>query len=372
MRILLAAHIKWYNAEAEYVHRLALRLIRMGHEPLVWGKKDSPLLRRASASGVSTYGEGDPSSIGPGPAGRAAAALSHLVRRGGFEVVDFHRSEGYPLLARAAKRAGAAVVRTRADMRPFKFAAVNGMIHRSLTDYVITGNDLLRDNFILRLGYPAERVATARFGIDPGEVRPSISEEKARAELGLTASDKVVGIMGRLGPVKGQEFVLRAAGKILASEPLTRFLVIFNHHEESDKFLPELRRSPYQDKFTLAGTRENPADVMQVCRAAIIPSVGSEAHCRVALEWMDMGVPVIGSRVGVIPELIDHGDTGYLVQPRYSDAIAECALQLLKYPERARAMGLAGQKKLAAEFSLDKTAEDNVDAFERAVRLARR
>jgi glycosyltransferase involved in cell wall biosynthesis len=102
---------------------------------------------------------------------------------------------------------------------------------------------------------------------------------------------------------------------------------------------------------------------MQLCEAAVIPSVGSEAHCRVALEWMDLGVPVIGSRVGAIPEIVDHGVTGFLVQPRYSDTIADCILQLLNDPERARRMGNEGRRRLAELFTEDRMVAANLRAL---------
>jgi len=185
----------------------------------------------------------------------------------------------------------------------------------------------------------------------------SMSKDEARHELGVGPEARLVGLMGRIGKVKGHEFLLKAAEKVVAAVPEARFLLLYRDVEREDEFLPALRRSPLRDKFLLAGPRKNPADLMQICEVGVIPSVGSEAHCRVALEWMDLAVPVIGSRVGVIPEIVVHGETGFLVQPRYSETIADCLLQLLRDPERARRMGEAGRHRLRERFTEDKMVE---------------
>lgn len=363
LKILLTAHIKWYNAEADYILRLARGLLSRGHDVLVWGINDSPIIERARAGGVPVFTNGNPGSLDPTKLTVSARALDELIRRGGFNIVNAHRSEGYPVIARTAKRAGAGVVRTRGDMRKPKFAFLNKKVYERWTDRVIVANDLIKEDLIIRLGLPEEKVHTIRLGIDPDGAQPGVPKEAMRKELGIGADAPVAAVMGRLGPVKGHEFFLRAAKKVIDSVPKAMFLVIYQMVEDCDKFLPTLERSGLRDKFVLVGPRERPADVAQLAQVAVIPSVGSEAHCRVALEWMALGVPVVGSRVGVIPEIIEHGDTGFLVQPRYSDTLAHCITRLLKNPSNSKLMGRAGKERLINFFHEDKMVEDNLEVF---------
>jgi len=367
LKVLFPAHIKWYNAEAEYLHRLARGMRRRGHAPVIWGRPGSPLLSRAAADGVETVEWGDPASTDPAKLITTARFMERLIREGGFDLVNAHRSEGFPVLAWTARKAGAPMIRTRADMRTPRLAFLNGAMHRRLTAAVITANDILRDEIMLRFDLAPDRVTTIRMGIRPGEMTPARGKDEAKKELGIGPQEKVVGVMGRLGPVKGQEFLLRAAPRIIEALPETRFLVIYPDVEGSDKFLPALQRSPIKDRFVFAGPRPDRADLMQLADVAVIPSVGSEAHCRVALEWMDLSVPLVGSRVGVIPEIIDHGATGFLVQPRYSETIADCLIELLSNTDRARRMGEAGRQRLEREFTEDAMVEANLEVFEKAV-----
>ena len=185
--------------------------------------------------------------------------------------------------------------------------------------------------------------------------------------LGIRESEPVVGVMGRLGPIKGQEFVLRAAKEVLAKRPDARFLIIYGDVEDKDKFLFALRASPLGDRFVLVGPGQDYLSAMQAAQVAVIPSVGSEANCRVALEWMALKKPVIGSRVGVIPEIIEHGATGFLVQPRYSDTLADCILGLIENPVRARRMGETGRQRLKNLFSEGQMVEKNLAIFEELI-----
>ena len=360
----MSAHIKWYNAEAEYVHRLARGLAKKGHYVLLWGRKGSPLMEAAEKDGIETVDFGDPVSYNPAVMLSTADELTKTIKQRGIEIVNAHRSEGFPLVARASKRAGAKVVRTRADMRMPKLAWLNGLIYGNLADLVITSNDLLARELRRRLGLSESFVKTIRMGIDPAQAAPSVKKEEAKEKLGLSSSTSVVAIMGRLGPVKGQEFVLRAAPDVIKEFPGTKFLVIYRDVEESDKFLPELERSEVKDDFVLVGPSETHREKMAAADVAVIPSVGSEAHCRVALEWMALSVPVVGSRVGVIPELIEHGDTGFLVQPRYSSTFGQCIKVLLGDPDRASLMGEAGREKLVSEFSEERMVEENEKAMQ--------
>ena len=200
-------------------------------------------------------------------------------------------------------------------------------------------------------------------GIDPEDFRPGVNAEAMKKELGISPKARVVGMMGRLGPVKGHDFLQKAAKKVLAAVPDAIFVVIYPDVEACDKFLPALERSRLRDRFILVGLRERPADAAQLAEVAVIPSVGSEAHCRVALEWMSLSVPVIGSRVGVIPEIVEHGKTGFLIQPRYSETIAHCIIKLLTHPGQASDMGRAGRERLVDFFSEDRMVEENLEVF---------
>jgi glycosyltransferase involved in cell wall biosynthesis len=95
-------------------------------------------------------------------------------------------------------------------------------------------------------------------------------------------------------------------------------------------------------------------DVMtEMANAHVIvtPSTAPEALKLVALEAMAMSRPVVATRVGGVPEVVENGATGYLVEPGDDEALADAITALLRDPSTARAMGHAGQRRAEDVFS---------------------
>ena len=368
LSILLVAPIRFYNAEAEYIRRLALGLLAGGHRAVILGRPGSPLLDRARQEGIPVCDRFRLDSLSPAHLLGLTGNLSRYLAREQYDVVNVHRSEGAIFVAWAVRRlrtlgarqtlgarltpgAHPLLIRTRGDMRPVRRDPINRRLYGRWTDQVIATNELLRQELIIRLALDPNRVHTVRFGLNPNELAPRRPAEEARRELGLKASARVVGMLGRIGPVKGHRYLLEAAPAIVQAVPEAVFLVLYSMIEDQSDFQARLQASPLRDRFHLVGPRPDPADLMQLAEVAVIPSVGSEANCRVALEWMSLGKPVIGSRVGVIPELIEPATTGFLLLPRLAPALADAVISLLRDPARARRLGQAGRRRVEEHFT---------------------
>ena len=353
LSILLVAPIRFYNAEAEYIRRLALGLLARGHRVVLLGRAQSPLLARARQEGIPISDRFPLDSLSPAHLLGLTGNLTRYLAQEKFDVVNVHRSEGFIFLAQAIRHLEKrpVLIRTRGDMRPVRRDPLNRRLYGRFTDRVIATNELLRQELIVRLGLDPDRVHTVRFGLNPDELAPRRPAEAVRSELGLGPSARVVGMLGRIGPVKGHRYLLEAAPAIVQAVPEAVFLVLYSMIEDKSDFQARLQASPLRDRFHLVGPRPDPADLMQLAEVAVIPSVGSEANCRVALEWMSLQKPVIGSRVGVIPELIEPAATGFLLLPRLAPALADAVISLLRDPARARRLGQAGRRRLEEQFT---------------------
>jgi glycosyltransferase involved in cell wall biosynthesis len=85
------------------------------------------------------------------------------------------------------------------------------------------------------------------------------------------------------------------------------------------------------------------------------------------LEAMACGTPVVASRVGGIPEVVLDGETGWLVEPGDSGALARALRTALADPQRARRMGEAGRRRVEAHFSWDRIAALTMDVYQQAI-----
>ena len=160
--------------------------------------------------------------------------------------------------------------------------------------------------------------------------------------------------VGRLSPAKGVDILLRAWPRVLARAPGSRLLLV-GGHEEVD-YMAMARVLGVADSLDFAGYQENVKPWIATAQAMVLPS-RREGGGLVILEAMALGLPVIGSNVGGIPEYVQDGRTGTVVPVADDRALAEAMTALALAPARARTQGLAGRQRVANEFSLRTSTE---------------
>jgi glycosyltransferase involved in cell wall biosynthesis len=115
-----------------------------------------------------------------------------------------------------------------------------------------------------------------------------------------------------------------------------------------------------------AGHAGSVAPWMRGSAVGVIPSLGSEAVSRVALEWMAQARPVVASSVGGMPELIESGRSGLLVPPGRADALAEAVLSLLADPPWLRLLGELARRSAETRFSTERLLRETARVYEEA------
>lgn len=172
-----------------------------------------------------------------------------------------------------------------------------------------------------------------------------------------------VGFVGRLADQKGCEFLLQAVPRVLAEVPPARFVIIGDGPERPglEKLAQELGVASHVE-FT--GYDAHPARRMREMSVLAVPSI-YEPLGMVALEAMALGLPVVGSAVGGLPEVIEDDKTGRLVPARDAPALAAALIGILKSPEQAAAMGAAGLTRARANFSPEAIANRYGELYDR-------
>ena len=360
MNVLHMAHVRWYNAEAQYAVDLAGEMARQGHGALVLGEAESPTLTAAVARGIPVEAEGGFSAKGLG-AVRALAASRRLLARlrgGRFDAVEVHRSEGLPLVVWACRRAGVPCVRVRGDMRPVRTDPLNRWVYRRGLSGVVASNRAVEADLRRRLG-PGLRVTTIHGGVDTAEFTPEGDEATdPRGELGFPGGAFLVGILGRLGHLKGHDVFLDAARSAVAQGCGAHFVVLV---KEPCAREAELRSRVAGDpvlrgRVGFLGRRDDLPSVLRSFDLGVVASTGSEANCRVALEWMSSGVPLVASRIGVLPDLVEEGETGFLVAPGAASDLTEKLVYLGAEPDEVRRLGGGARRRVVSRFSLERCA----------------
>ncbi|HVM41297.1 MAG TPA: glycosyltransferase family 4 protein [Acidimicrobiia bacterium] len=209
-------------------------------------------------------------------------------------------------------------------------------------------------------------------GVDLERFRPGPPDPGVRAQLGGDADAPLVGVLGRVDPVKRLEVVIDAVAALVDAGLAIRLAVVGDAHRAPAGYLPRLR-SYAQDRLggrvQFTGPR---SDVPAVLRAldVVVGAPRVEPFGRTIVEAQACGRPVIAPAEGGGAEIVDDGRTGLLVPPGDPDRLAEALGRLVRDPDCAVRMGEAGVANVGARFSLDAQADAVAAVYERA--LARR
>jgi len=340
----------------------AIGAARRGHEVTVASgptEAPSPLLaiarREARLAFVTLASLGRP--IRPWRDARALASIWTLVRRGRFDIIHLHTSKAGALGRLAAFAAGQ---RRRVIHQPHghlfygyyggglsrlvvaaeRALAPLARLHLTLTD-AGTGQHLERG--IGRL----EQYRTLASGVD---FRPLRAAARRRAECrsrhGFGPGEIVVGTLCRLEAVKGAGVLTAAFLEAAADRPALR-LVVGGDGPLRATLLDEVERAGAGARVRLPGGWIPPADLLPACDIFVLAS-RNEGMGRALVEAMALGVPVIASAVGGVPDLLDHGRAGLLVPPDDAAALAGAIARLADDRPRAQALGRAGRARAVA------------------------
>ncbi|MGD8368801.1 MAG: glycosyltransferase family 4 protein [Desulfobacterales bacterium] len=207
--------------------------------------------------------------------------------------------------------------------------------------------DWARKERILKKGQPIAKIYS---GIEIEKFRPASKAQRreARNRWGIPKNAFVVGIVSKLWEGKGHATLMEAFSLWEASAKNSRLVIVGEGPLRAE--LEDLaRRKGQEGKILFTGFQPDVASVLAILDLAVLPSL-FEGMGRVLLEAMAMGIPVIGSEVGGIPDLIRHGREGFLVPPGNPYALAAAVRVVIDNPHLAAAMGRAGLERVSGQF----------------------
>jgi glycosyltransferase involved in cell wall biosynthesis len=180
---------------------------------------------------------------------------------------------------------------------------------------------------------------------------PAASGADVRAELGIAADVPVIGTVSVLRPQKALDVLLRASRILVEDFPGLRVLIAGegDRREALEQLTDELGLG---DTVMFLGVRTDVPDVLAALDVAVSSS-DYEGSPLSVMEYMEAARPVVATRVGGIPDLIDDGEQGLVVEPQDPAGFAAAVAQLLRDPERARRMGERGRERRRTEFDID-------------------
>lgn len=294
------------------------------------------------------------------------ALYSHL-REQKLDVVHTHRYKENILGGVAAKFSGVPVtVHTVHGLqeklkgwRLLKMNAyswVNSAIAKWMNQSIIGVSEEITS--VMRQQFPRNPVVCIHNGINVKKVRPTVSSGAKRRELGIPEDEIVIGTVGRLVPVKGMEYLLKAISALCESlrEVPVRLLVVGDGLLRSK--LEALAKELNIDQKTLfLGERDDVYDLMNLFDIYALPSL-HEGIPMALLEAMALRRPIVASRVGGIPEVVTDMEDGRLVPAQDVNALSHVLKELALSRALREQVGKAGQERVAQSYDRGKMASE--------------
>lgn len=297
---------------------------------------------------------------------KAFFKLYSLIRRGHFDIVHTHSSKAGILGRWAAWFARTNIIvhtphghvfygyfnkfLTNIFIRIERFTAL-------ITDKIITLTDIgKQDHVRFTIAGPGKFV-TIYSGIDIEKFKRTARDfSKNRTALNVPPDGYIFGTVARLDPIKGVEYLIEAMAEVVACCPQARLLIIGDGTQRV--FLEEqCRRLNLSGHVIFKGHQKDVLMYLHMMDAFVLASL-NEGMGRVILEAMACGKPVVATRTGGIPELVEDGRQGYLVAVKDAWGLAQGMLKLIQQPQEAKRLGENAAKKVTGHFSLTKMVED--------------
>ncbi len=204
-------------------------------------------------------------------------------------------------------------------------------------------------------GLDATQVRSIANGIDLGRFDRA-DRGKLRRELGLAEDEVLIGVVGRLIPLKGHQQLIDALAQ-LQRQGLTRWQAVFVGGGELHETLQgAIATAGLQGRIHLLGVRSDMADVLAALDVYAMPS-HHEGLPMALLEAMAASRAVVASAVGSIPEVIRDGVSGLLVPPQDVPALAQALLRPMTDPDLRQSLGREARQTVLDRFSAQRTAQ---------------
>jgi glycosyltransferase involved in cell wall biosynthesis/CelD/BcsL family acetyltransferase involved in cellulose biosynthesis len=281
----------------------------------------------------------------------AIRPLWDKLRSGQIDVVHAHKHGSNVWATALGRAAGVPVVIAHEHTWSYEGQPLRRLLDRELiargSDAFIAVSRRDRERMVEVERIPPEDVLFLPNGI-PGEEMDAKGD--LRAELGIGPDDPVVGTLAVMRPQKALDVLLRAVATVREEFPALK-VVIAGDGEQRPALEALVDELQLRDTVLLLGVRVDVPEVLATLDVAVSSS-DFEGSPLAVMEYMAAARPVVATRVGGLPDLIDDGVHGRLVPPQDPAALAEAIAELLRDPERARAMGARGRERQRSEFDL--------------------
>jgi glycosyltransferase involved in cell wall biosynthesis len=356
MKILEVSDSRTWSGGTQQVLLLCQELSRRGEDVTLVTNTETELEKRATAAGLKVK----PIRMRQDYDLLAAWKIRDLILEEKFDIIHAHHPTAHAISLLAAKLSGipSLIVTRRVIFKiknnPFskwkyqssrinRYVAVCQAVKQLLEDYGVNHG---------RVEVIPSAVDLLRFNLNQ-------DRETARKRWGILKENIVVGTVGNNSWFKGYPYLLEAAIIVTGKHPQTKF---FFCGKGTEQLFGQTQELGLEKNIILSGFRTDIPDILACFDIFVLPSL-QEGIATAGIEAMASGLPLIGTQVGGIPDIVSK-ENGSLVPPGNPQALAEAILKLIENPILAENLGLAGRRIAEQRFSKEKVAGQILELYQ--------
>jgi len=285
--------------------------------------------------------------------------LTNYLHEEKFDILNVHHSHGHLLGGIAARRSGHPVILIRTDHKrdPLKPSLGNRFLISRLTDGMITFSERARREDAEHFGLPPERVGKVSPALDLKRYDPKRKFKEMKSLFGIEPGEIVIGMIARYQKYRRTDVFLEAVKTIAGEFPNVKVLLVGRSSQMKQSVIQPMKQLGIEKWVVLGGYQTNDyLDTLACMDIFVFLMAGSDGTARALREAMAMGKPVIVANRGILPELVEDGVSGLVVNDRPAE-LAHAALRLLRHPEMREALGRSAYEKAHQDFQLEQQAE---------------
>ena len=236
------------------------------------------------------------------------------------------------------------------------------------TDGLVTFSRKIMERDMANFHFPVERTCVIPPGITPYtgpvlDLRPS---------LGIKPDEKVIGVIGRLKPDRGYDVILKAFKIVREKMDKVKLVIVGRSSQIENSILGPLSELGIADDVILAGYRvEDYFSMISAFDLFVMMRAGSDGSARALREVMAMGKPAVVSDLGMLPELVDNGKSGFVSRPE-GDEVAEKLLAILTDDRKRESFGEYARQSAREKWSYAAQAQAMARFYEKLLKMGRR
>jgi glycosyltransferase involved in cell wall biosynthesis len=237
---------------------------------------------------------------------------------------------------------------------------------------MITFSERARREDAEHFGLPLERVAKIPPALDLSRYDPQKDYKDMRSLFGIKAGEVVIGMIARFQKYRRTAVFLEAVRTIAKEFPNIKVLLVGRSSQIEESVVRPMKELGVEPWVVLAGYRtQDYLDTLASMDIFVFLMAGSDGTARALREAMAMGKPVIVANRGMLPELVEDGISGLVVDDT-PEGLANAALRLLRHPETKEALGKAAYQKAHQDFRLGCQVEAVEDFYQKMILFGRR